>query len=69
MHLGIIHLSDIHFRSGKFDNAADKEMAERICAAVRTELIGNTHVILLVSGDIAFAGLEDEYEYAIRLVL
>ena len=65
MHLGIIHLSDIHFRSGRFDNAADKEMAESICAAVRTELIGNTHIILLVSGDIAYAGLEDEYEYAI----
>ena len=39
-------------------------MAEAISAAVRTELIGTTHVLLIVSGDIAFGGDEEEYNYA-----
>ncbi len=63
--IGIIHLSDIHFHKGSFDRDADKKTAERICAAVKTELIGSTHVLLIVSGDIAFSGLEEEYQYAL----
>ena len=64
MKLGVIHLSDIHFRKGTFDRVADTEMAEKITAAVKTELIGSTHVLLVVSGDITFAGDRDEYRYA-----
>lgn len=64
MKLGIIHLSDIHFRSGFFDEKEDPALAQAIFAAVRTELIGTTHVILVVSGDIAYAGTEEEYTYA-----
>ena len=64
MKLGIIHLSDIHFRKDEFDIIADDEMAQSISASVRTELIGTTHVLLVVSGDIAYSGHEEEYNYA-----
>ena len=64
MKLGIIHLSDIHLRNGEFKVNADNEMAQAISAAVRTELIGTTHVLLIISGDIAFGGDEQEYNYA-----
>ena len=64
MKIGLIHLSDIHFRRGFFNPDADNQMARDICAAVRTDLIGTSHVILVVSGDIAFAGAEEEYSYA-----
>ena len=64
MRIGIIHLSDIHFRKEQFDKDSCKDAAEKICAAVKTELIGSTHVLLLVSGDIAFSGAAEEYDYA-----
>ena len=64
MKLGIIHLSDIHFRKGEFDIIADDEIAQSISASVRTDLIGTTHVLLVVSGDIAYSGHEEEYNYA-----
>ena len=64
MNLGIIQLSDIHFRTGNFEPTSDNTMAEQICAAVRTELIGSTHIILIINGDIAYSGLSHEYEYA-----
>ena len=64
MKIGILHLSDIHFRKEQFEKDSCKEAAEKICAAVKTELIGSTHVLLLVSGDIAFSGMAEEYECA-----
>ena len=64
MKIGILHLSDIHLRKTDFDIEADRSLAHRISSAVRTELIGSTHVIVLVSGDIAFSGNEQEYNYA-----
>ena len=64
MKIGIIHLSDIHFRKEQFGKDSCKAAAEKICAAVKTELIGSTHILLLVSGDIAFSGTMEEYEYA-----
>ncbi|MDE0005328.1 MAG: metallophosphoesterase [Rhodospirillaceae bacterium] len=64
MKIALLHLSDIHFRTDNFDTCADLRLAERISSAIRTELIGSTHVIILVSGDIAYSGIEDEYKYA-----
>ena len=57
MRLGIIQLSDIHFRNTDVDRDADTALAKQICSAITTELIGTTHIILVVSGDIAFSGL------------
>ena len=64
MKLGIIHLSDLHFRQNNFDLDRDNEMAKTIFSAVRTDLIGTTHVFLIISGDLAYAGRAEEYEYA-----
>ena len=64
MKVGILHISDIHFCERKFDNNSDTEMVKRICAAVKTELIGCSDVIIIISGDIAFGGLREEYNYA-----
>jgi len=64
MRIGIVHLSDIHFRKEQFGKDSCKDAAGKICAAVKTELIGSTHVLLLVSGDIAFSGTTEEYDYA-----
>ena len=64
MKIGILHLSDIHFRKEQFEEDSCKEAAEKICAAVKTELIGSTHILLLISGDIAFSGMAEEYECA-----
>ena len=64
MKIGIVHLSDIHFRKEQFSKDSCKDAAGKICAAVKTELIGSTHVLLLVSGDIAFSGTTEEYDYA-----
>ena len=64
MKIGLIHLSDIHFRKGSFDLDTDERIARDICNAIKTDLIGSTHVLLLISGDIAFAGDEEEYKYA-----
>ena len=64
MRLGLIQLSDIHFRDGAFEPGPDAEMAGKIATAVRTELIGCTHILLVLSGDISFAGQEEEYRYA-----
>lgn len=64
MKIGILHLSDIHLRKADFDIEADRRLAYRISSAVRTELIGSTHIIVLVSGDIAYSGSEKEYSYA-----
>ena len=64
MKLGIIHLSDFHFRMGDFDRNEDQELAKKIFAGIRTELIGATHIFLIISGDIAYSGIADEYGYA-----
>ena len=39
-------------------------MGRKIAAAIRTELIGTTHVVLIVSGDITFGANSAEYRYA-----
>ena len=64
MNLGIVHLSDIHLRKGELDSTIDDSIARSIAAAVRTELIGTTHLLLIISGDISYGGDEEEYTYA-----
>ena len=64
MRLGILHLSDIHFRHTDIDTDADSLLAKQICTAIATELIGTTYIAVIVSGDIAFSGLRSEYDRA-----
>ncbi len=65
----ILHLSDIHFRKGEVGTAMDPNAhlrnellldAEKMC-----DRIGEVPEAIVVSGDIAFAGDADEYEFAL----
>ena len=64
MNLGIIHLSDFHFKGESLNEMLNPDLVERIAAAVKTDLIEATHIAIIVSGDIAYSGLEKEYECA-----
>ena len=64
MKLGIVHISDLHFRAGEFNQTEESKIAQAIFSSIKTDLIGTTHIFLIVSGDIAFSGAEVEYKYA-----
>lgn len=55
----LLHLSDIHFRQNKPNWVADK--AALIAACTYSSLPDATAVFVVVSGDIAFSGMADEY--------
>src|SRR5438093_3391241 len=65
--LAFIHLSDIHFRQGRAGDAHDEDKLlrhelELDLRRVRTRF---EHFDgLIVSGDVAFGGKAEEYEYA-----
>lgn len=65
--LNLLHLSDIHFRSGESDDVYDldtdlRNELERDTERLRTRLERIDGI--LVTGDIAFGGKRDEYEIA-----
>ncbi len=62
MQLALIHISDIHFRTDRSNPILDK--AEALAAAIASNLKVPTHCILLVSGDVAFSGLDSQYKVA-----
>lgn len=62
MKIGIIHLSDIHFRE-KRDNPL-LEQAKALAAAAGSRTRACAGLIVAISGDIAFAGKVTEYEFA-----
>lgn len=64
MRIGIVHLSDIHFRCTDNDTDADSTLAKQICTAICADLIGTTQIVVLVSGDIAYSGQYEEYRRA-----
>ena len=64
----LIHLSDIHFRSTDIGTAQDPNFALRNeilrdCAAMCGQIQKRPDAIIL-SGDVAFAGQKEEYEFA-----
>jgi UDP-2,3-diacylglucosamine pyrophosphatase LpxH len=61
----VLHLSDIHFRSGS-DPVLSR--AEQIAASVFSNLADASVVLMIVSGDIAFSGKSEEYEGATALL-
>ncbi|MCR6790249.1 STAND family AAA ATPase [Bacillus thuringiensis] len=65
MKVGIIHLSDIHLKNE--DNHILSKV-QNIYSALRNELIGIEEIFLIISGDVAFSGLEKEYEVAIDII-
>lgn len=62
----VLHLSDIHIKSGR-DWILDK--AGSIAACVYSSLGDATVVFVIVSGDIAFSGMADQYTEAEKLFL
>ena len=57
MKLLILHLSDMHFVDyGNFKN----ETLKAISGALRQAIIGIEHVLIIVSGDLAFSGKKRE---------
>ncbi|MEQ8415756.1 MAG: metallophosphoesterase [Imperialibacter sp.] len=65
MKLGIIHFSDIHFRSHG-NSISNKE--EKLFDSIKNRMTGVEHCILIISGDIAFSGQKEEYEIATKFV-
>ncbi|WP_461205026.1 STAND family AAA ATPase [Clostridium sp. DL1XJH146] len=59
--IGILHLSDIHIKSDK-DKVLDK--CEAITNSIQNEVNKLDKLIILVTGDIAFSGINDQYEIA-----
>ncbi|MCR1795581.1 metallophosphoesterase [Leptospira sp. id769339] len=64
----LIHLSDLHFKKGEFDSPFDQN------AHLRNELLKDVKLMLselnksaaaiLISGDLTFAGRQEEFQYA-----
>lgn len=64
MKLGVLHLSDIHFRD---ENDPARNYAESIASACFQTAHQSDSFIVVVTGDIAFGGKENEYTYAQKL--
>ena len=62
MKVAILHLSDLHIE--KENSQWMLKRAEQIVTAVRNDFSECAKIIILVTGDIANAGTEEEYGYA-----
>jgi hypothetical protein len=60
----ILHLSDLHFRKGVANPIAGR--ADALVSAVHSLAPRFRVLLIVISGDVAFAGHEDEYEIAGR---
>ena len=64
----ILHLSDIHFKNGEAGSPMDQDHHVRTVLLrdlrQQCETIGATPDVVLVSGDVAYAGDVDEYNFA-----
>ncbi|MER0043216.1 metallophosphoesterase [Pseudomonas sp. MGal98] len=65
MKLGVLHLSDIHFRH---ENDAARNYGDCIAKASYQIARRSDEFIIVVTGDIAFGGQESEYNYAGELL-
>lgn len=61
MKLIILHLSDIHFKTNKSENQVTSRV-EALSAAVASSDFEATHILIVVTGDIAYSGQEMEYD-------
>ncbi|MEF9898955.1 MAG: metallophosphoesterase [Pseudomonas sp.] len=65
MKLGVLHLSDIHFKK---DNDPATHFGDCIAKACYTTARQSDEFIIIVTGDIAYGGKKNEYEYAEKLL-
>ena len=65
MRIAILHLSDLHINDSKANilNRSDK-----IADAIRVRLADATECVIAISGDVAEAGLEDQYNLAFTFI-
>lgn len=61
MKVVLLHLSDIHIK-GDSDPILEEHLS--IARTLYSQLDNDTHVIILISGDIAFSGTEEQYNLA-----
>lgn len=62
MKVAILHLSDLHIDSDNYQWLINK--TEKIVAAVWSSFCECGKIIIVVSGDIAYSGKEEQYKYA-----
>ena len=62
MKFSILHLSDIHFKAS---NNSIIEKQGRLFDAFKNKILDSECLFIVVTGDIAFSGLPEEYEHAI----
>ncbi|GAP14265.1 predicted phosphohydrolase [Longilinea arvoryzae] len=63
MKFSIIQLSDMHFREDPTKNFISDRI-EKLAGAIKHETIDVKYIFFVISGDIAFSGKIDQYEYA-----
>ena len=69
MHLILIQLSDIHISTRKYPNNPILKRGEKLLAAIGSLFLQDVDgVVLLVNGDVAYAGLVDEYNLAYEFI-
>lgn len=61
MKLGVLHISDIHFR---YDNDPATKYGECIAKGCYQAAHNSDEFVIVVTGDIAFSGQDNEYKYA-----
>ncbi|NQT33694.1 metallophosphoesterase [bacterium] len=62
MKLGIVHLSDFHFKN---DNNPVEQKSQNFLEAIKPFIVDCEKVIVALAGDVAFSGKKEEYERAI----
>ncbi|MCK5858020.1 MAG: metallophosphoesterase [Abyssibacter sp.] len=65
MSAGILLVSDIHLKNA---NTLSQESLDKILRQFRKELAGSHYILLLIAGDIAYSGQDEEYTLANDLV-
>lgn len=60
-----VHITDVHINGGRHKAL---ELAAPAANAIGSLLHSQAHIILLLSGDIAFSGQQDEYKHASQFV-
>lgn len=65
MKILIIQLSDIHM---KLDNNKIMTRKDKIVEAIRNEVLNIDEAFILINGDLAYSGTEEEYEQVMKLL-
>lgn len=69
MRIGIVQLSDIHFHEAPLSQSMRQKIVgvSRAIGSLKA-CYGTSQIIIIISGDIAYSGLEKEYQHALELI-